>query len=116
MTAVSAVTWARLGERWQTGSVAAASPVSAKAWQRQPPKSCSRRGQLAHGSFIQDVPRKALNAGEFLQTSASEWSRTDQNSSPGMLSAAWHGSTLPAGVTFSERRPQPPTQGFGKRA
>ena len=43
-----------------------ASPVSAKAWQRQPPKSCSRRGQLAHGSFIQAVPRKALKAGEFV--------------------------------------------------
>ena len=33
-----------------------------------------------------------------------------------MISAAWQGSTLPDGVTLSERRPQPPTQGFGKRA
>ena len=48
--------------------------------------------------------------------SASECSRTDQNSRPGMDSAAWQGSTLPAGVTFSERRPQPPTHGFGNRA
>jgi hypothetical protein len=87
--------------------------VSAKAWQRQPPKSCSRRGQLAHGSFIQAVPRKALKAGEFAQMSASECSRTFQNSSPVIDSAAWHGSTLPAGVTLSERRPQPPTHGFG---
>ena len=31
-------------------------------------------------------------------------------------SAAWHGSTFPHGVTLSERRPQPPTQGFGNRA
>ena len=50
------------------------------------------------------------------QMSASECSRTDQNSRPGMNSAAWQGSTLPAGVTFSERRPQPPTHGFGNRA
>ena len=33
-----------------------------------------------------------------------------------MVSAAWQGSTLPEGVTLSERRPQPPTQAFGKRA
>ena len=81
-----------------------------------PPKSISRRAQLAHGSCIQAVPRKALKAGEFAQMSASECSRTDQNSRPGMNSAAWQGSTLPAGVTFSERRPQPPTHGFGNRA
>ena len=40
--------------------------------------------QLAHGSCIQAVPRKALKAGEFAQMSASECSRTDQNSRPGM--------------------------------
>ena len=57
-----------------------------------------------------------MKAGEERQISASECSRTFQNSSPGMTSAAWQGSTLPAGVTLSERRPQPPTQGFGKRA
>ena len=28
-------------------------------WHRQPPKSISRRGQLAHGSPIQSTPRKA---------------------------------------------------------
>ena len=33
-----------------------------------------------------------------------------------MDSAAWQGSTLPPGVTLSERRPQPPTHGFGSRA
>jgi hypothetical protein len=80
--------------------------VSAKAWQRQPPKSTSRRGQLAHGSFIHAVPRKALKAGEFAQISASDRSRTFQNSSPGIDSAAWQGSTLPAGVTLRDRRPQ----------
>ena len=37
----------------------AASPVIAKAWQRQPPKSISLRSQERHGSFIQSVPRKA---------------------------------------------------------
>src|SRR5258708_6498065 len=43
-------------------------------------------------------------------------SRTFQNSSPVIDSAAWQGSPLPAGVTWSERRPHPPTQGFGYRA
>jgi hypothetical protein len=42
--------------------------------------------------------------------------KEDQNSRPGIDSAAWHGSTRPAGVTLRERRPQPPTQGLGKRA
>src|SRR5258706_249376 len=87
--------------------------VGGKAWQRQPQKSSSRRGQLAHGSFIHALPRKALKAGEFAQISASACSRTFQNSRPGMDSAAWQGSTLPAGVTLSERRPQPPTPGLG---
>ena len=65
---------------------------------------------------IQAVPRKALKAGEFAQMSASRRSRTDQNSRPGMDSAAWQGSTLARRRTFSERRPQPPTHGFGNRA
>ena len=64
-------------------------------------------------SFIHAVPRKALKAGEFAQISASACSRTFQNSSPGIDSAAWQGSTLPAGVTLRDRRPQPPTHGFG---
>ena len=62
------------------------------------------------------MPRNAVKAGDAIHISVSECSRTDQNSRPGMLSAAWQGSTLPAGVTLSERRPQPPTQGFGSRA
>ena len=45
-----------------------ASPVSAKAWQRQPPKSIWRRAQLRHGSGIQSVPRK-LERGEIRQIS-----------------------------------------------
>src|ERR1700684_2886155 len=114
--AASAATRLAPGARWQTGSVARAFPVKAKAWQRQPPKSISRRAQDWHGSAIQAVPRKALKAGEFAQMSASECSRTDQNSRPGIDSAAWQGKTLPAGVTLSERRPQPPTHGFGSRA
>src|SRR5262249_48869612 len=56
---------------------------------------------------------ESIKAGEFAQISASACSRTFQNSRPGSASAAWQGSTLPAGVTLSERRPQPPTQGFG---
>ena len=45
------------GEKLQAGSVLPASPVSAKAWQRQPPKSTSLKAQLWHGSGIQPVPR-----------------------------------------------------------
>jgi hypothetical protein len=63
----SLATSAYQGERWQTGSVARAAPVSARAWQRQPPKSSNRRGQLAHGSRIQSVPRNALKAGDDCQ-------------------------------------------------
>jgi len=85
----------------------------AMAWQRQPPQSISLKAQERQGAFIQSVPRKALKAGEFAQISASECSRTFQNSSPVMDSAAWQGSTLPMGVTLSERRAQPPVQGFG---
>src|SRR5262249_41563566 len=84
-TAASSATRAWSGARWHTGSVAAASPVSAKAWQRQPPKSTSRRGQLAHGSFIHAVPRKALKAGEFAQISASACSRTFQKRDRGQF-------------------------------
>src|SRR3984893_7869671 len=93
-----------------------APPVRANAWQRQPPKSTSRRSQLRHGSGRKSMPRKALKAGFCSQISRNEWSFTDQNSRPGIDSAAWDGSPRPAGVTFSERRPQPPTQGLGKRA
>ena len=46
-----------IGDSVQAGSVLPASPVSAKAWQRQPPKSISRNSQLLQGSFIQPVPR-----------------------------------------------------------
>src|SRR3546814_1985128 len=45
------------GERAQAGSTVPASPVSAKAWQRQPPQSISRRSQERQGSGIQSVPR-----------------------------------------------------------
>ncbi len=46
-----------IGDSVQAGSVLPASPVSAKAWQRQPPKSTSLNSQLLHGSGIQPVPR-----------------------------------------------------------
>ena len=58
-------------------------------------------------------PAEGRNAGESSrcpQGHGRERSRTRA----GNNSAAWHGSTLPAGVTLSDRRPQPPTQGFGK--
>ena len=47
----------RCGESEHTGSVAAASCASRNAWQRQPPKSCSRRSQLRQSSGIQSTPR-----------------------------------------------------------
>ena len=94
-----------------------ASPRIASAWQRQPPKSISRSSQDRHGSGIQSVPRNAWNAGEFapdlLPADGRAPTRTRR---PGMVSAAWHGSTRPDGVTFSERRAQPPMHAFGRRA
>src|SRR5262249_34541777 len=98
------------------GSALAASPVSAKAWQRQPPKSTSRRSQLRQGSRIHEVPRKALKACELFQISASGRSRTLSKARPGRLSAAWPGHTLPDGVTLKKRLAQPPMQGFGVAA
>src|ERR671917_2916828 len=101
------------GESEQAGSVAAASPTIASAWQRQPPQSRSLRSQERQGSGIQSVPRKAVKAGEEVQISARDRSCTDQKSRLGMVSAAWQGRTLPDGVTFMRRRPQPPAQAFG---
>ena len=65
----ASTTLAWCGENRHTGSVAAASPVSRSAWQRQPPKSSSWRpsGHERHGSFIQSVPRKRLNASDSSQ-------------------------------------------------
>jgi len=58
----------------------------------------------------------AKNAEDRYQMSERLASITVGKSRPVNVSAAWHGSTRPAGVTLSERRPQPPTQGLGKRA
>src|SRR4051812_38537237 len=102
-----------LGDNVHTGSALRASPVSANAWHRQPPKSTLLRGQEAHGSRIQSMPRKIVKAGERSQISRSGRSRTVQKVRPGMLSAAWQGRTLPLGVTFSDRRPQPLAHGLG---
>ena len=59
----------RLGEREQTGSVAAGSLARSRAWQRQPPKSRVRRSQDLQGSCIQDSPRNFWKASEFSQIS-----------------------------------------------
>ena len=67
-----ASTMPRCGESEQTGSVAAASCASRKAWQRQPPKSCARRSQVRQRSGIQSSPRNFWNASEFSQISRSE--------------------------------------------
>ena len=45
------------------------------AWQRQPPKSCSRLAQERQGSCIQSVPRYAKKAGERCQISSRLWLR-----------------------------------------
>ena len=86
------------------------------AWQRHPPKSISLKAQERQGSFIQEVPRKALNALEFSQISRSGLSLTLSKLRNLMLSAAWQGSTLPDGVMFMKPLPQPPMQGFGRLA
>ena len=96
--------------------MAAASPVSRSAWQRQPPKSSSWRssGQVRHGSGIQSVPRKRVNASDSNQIPASGWSRTLANSRPGIVDAAWQGSTSPFGAITIVVGPQPPMHGFGR--
>src|SRR6516162_6850633 len=97
-------------------AVRAGSPVSAKAWQRQPPQSISRRSQERQGSAIHAVPRNRAKAAEWYQISARLASPTVGKRNPGRLSAAWHGSTLPDGVMLKKRRPQPPMQAFGRCA
>ena len=99
------------GERSQAGSVAAASPRTASAWQRQPPKSISRRSQDRQGS------RHPVGAAEGLERRRVRPDVRQRRGraptripGPGMVSAAWHGSTRPDGVTFSDRRAQPPMQ------
>src|SRR3982074_474624 len=106
-----------IGDSVQAGSVLPASPVSAKAWQRQPPKSTSLNSQLLQGSGIQPVPRERLKASEFCQIQAIErFDRTDKNSRPVMVSAAWQGRILPAGDMLKNWRPQPPMHFFGRNA
>src|ERR671913_1721136 len=95
--AASANSRAWCGDSSQAGSVFLGSPVSAMAWQRQPPKSASLRAQERQGSGIQSVPRKAWKAGLSDQIQARSWSRTLENSRLGMLAAAWQGSTRPLG-------------------
>src|SRR3954465_259970 len=105
------------GDSAQAGSVLPASPVSAKAWQRQPPKSISLNSQDRHGSGIQPVPRYRLKASEFCQIQAIEWlDRTDRKSSPVMVSAAWQGKILPEGEMLKNCRPHPPMHFFGRSA
>ena len=50
------------------------------------------------------------------QIAASGRSRTVSKRSQGIVSAAWQGSTRPSGLTLMPVEPQPPMQGFGKRA
>ncbi len=78
-----ASTLGRLGDSEQTGSVAAASPASRRAWQRQPPKSRVRRSQVLQGACIQSSPRNFWNAGEVSQISRRLLSFTLANSQAG---------------------------------
>ena len=103
------------GASAQAGSASAASPASRKAWQRQPPKSRARSGQLRHGSRIQLSPRKAFMPGASLQHSASVRSReapeleARQRRPPRDTAAR-----APSGASTSVRRAQPPMHGFGR--
>ena len=91
----------------------AASPVKAIAWQRQPPKSISSRGQLRQGSFIQ-LGAAILLEGLAVEPDVGETFVFDVvELETGKHSAAWQGSTRPCGVTLMIPRPQPPMHGFG---
>src|SRR5262249_4129443 len=103
----------RLGESEQTGSVAAGSPASNRAWQRQPPKSCARRSQDLHGSAIQASPRNSWKASLVSQIARSDFSLMFSNRRPGITAAAWQGSASPLGAISMTLRPQPPMQGLG---
>src|SRR5260370_19152684 len=101
------------GDKWHTGSAPLGLPVSAKAWQRQPPQSISRRSQERQGSIIQSVPRKRMKASELRQIASRLVVPTEGKESPGNVSAAWQGSALPAGVTLRKRLAHPPIQALG---
>src|SRR5262244_1136281 len=106
--AIAAATFAWLGDNAQTGSVAAALPARAKAWQRQPPQSISARSQPWQGLGIQAVPRNFKNASLVSQMSLRERVRTLSKVKPGSVAAAWQGRARPSGVTTITWRPQPP--------
>ena len=102
------------GDSSQAGSVAAASPVSASAWQRQPPKSTSLQRAGAAGLGHPVGAAEALEGRALLPDPAQRsWSRTMANSRPGMLAAAWQGSTLPCGVTLRMRAAPAAHAGLG---
>jgi hypothetical protein len=83
------------GDLAQAGSVRAASPANARAWQRQPPQSDSRSSQERQGSGIHSVPRNRWKDADFSQMSWRRRSQTLSNASPGIVAAAWQGSALP---------------------
>src|SRR4029077_9802627 len=103
------------GENSQAGSVFAAFPVSNAAWQRQPPKSISRGGQLRQGSGIHSVPRNRLKLSDSRQIQSSARVRTFSKRKSGMADeAVGQGSTSPNGFTVRYRCPQPLRHGFGR--
>ena len=94
------------GDFKQAGSVARASPASASAWQRQPPQSFSRavaaRGRAPASSPCRDRLEGRRIGARCRQANARV---TYQKTRPGIVSAAWQGSTLPGASRSSAAGP-----------
>ena len=66
------------------------------------------------GSGSQSRPRYLRNKGDSCQSQASERSRTDSNSSPGMTLDSWQGMATPSGAMVRWMAPQPFMQALGR--
>ena len=66
--------------------------------------------RLGHPVFATET---AGTTDDSCQIHSSVFSRTFSNDKPGSTSAAWQGSTLPAGLISINLRPQPPMQALG---
>ena len=74
------------------------SPVSSAAWQRQPPKSTSRRSTTTAGLGHPAVPRKRLNASESRPDPAEGSVPDVLEPQPAIAPAVGQGSTSPTGI------------------
>ena len=79
-------------------------PSPGSGIRRNRSRASRRTGMAPASSRCREMPETPASC---RQISASGWSRTDQNSRPGMVSAAWHGSTRPDGRDV--QRAAPPT-------